>query len=149
MSHKITPTKRPAPSPVATLDALLKPQYQRMRRAKKREEEEQIAATILKREAHERSKQRVKELQEHELDRNPSRGLIRSPTMSTINPDGEIKIGKFNPPPLYAPIPRRPAPRGPPLGGKKARKTKKRKSIKKERQKRKEQIKIKILLKNV
>ena len=142
MSHKLTP-KRSTPSPVATLDSLLNPQYQSMRRAKKREEEKQIAETILKREAHERNKQRIKEIQEHELNRKQSRGLRRSPTMDTINPYGELKIGKFEPPPLYAPTPRRPRPPGPPLGGKKARRTKKRRSIKKKKTKKRRSIKKK------
>lgn len=143
MSHKLTPTKRSLTSPVATFDALQNPQYQSMRSAKKREEEKQIADTILKREAHERNKQRIKETQEDELDRKQSRGLRRSPTMETINPHGEIKIGKFEPPPLYAPTPRRPPPPGPSFGGKKARRTKKRRSVKKKKTKKRRSIKKK------
>ena len=141
--HKLTPTTRSSRSPVATFDALQNPQYQSMRHAKKREEEKQISDTILKREAHERNKQRVKETQEDELDRKQPRGLRRSPTMETINTHGEIKIGKFEPPSLYAPTPTRPLPPAPPLGGKKARRTKKRRSVKKKKTKKRRSIKKK------
>lgn len=140
--HKLTPTKRSQSSPVSTFDALQNPQYQSMRIAKKREEDKQITETRLKREAYERNKQRIKESQD-ELDRKQSMGLRRSPTMETLNPHGEIKIGKFESPPLYAPTPIRPRPPAPPLGGKKARRTKKRRSVKKKKTKKRRSIKKK------
>lgn len=141
--HKLTPTKRSPSSPVSTFDALQNPQYQNMRRAKKREEEKQIADTILKREAYERNKQRIKETQEDELDKKQPRGLRRSPTMETLNTHDETNTSNYKSIPLYAPTPKRPPPPGPYFGGKKARKTKKRKSDKRKRTKKRRSIKKK------
>ena len=125
MSKTTSPTTRSVSSPVATFQALQFPAYQELRESKKKESDREIALTRLKREAHERNKQRMKEDKQRidkanallknamnsssvqsksgdfsdELDAREPRSLRRSPTQSIIHSTPSST--------LYEPIPKR------------------------------------------